>query len=304
MMRSSLLFAVVISGCNGDKDGPDTFSGGDDTSSVECTVEEGLDVYARWVEPVMTDAHPSSCNECHMAGVDLSMVVQDTPCQSMACMEEIGWVDFSNPETSQVLAFIAQDEDVSELVTDVTRQNEYDGFLEWIEWSAECHADVCGEITDPCETATEGNALPEETKTPLGTCTEEALVAEFDAKVYTWKNRCHTCHWVDGEARQNPEAEWDESPAFIDMDHLRGAARTMYNLIGRGNINLSDPAQSMLLTKPLQEDLIRSTSLGDVTGSYHGGGDKFKVTEGVFDQNQATLDDFADWVGTYVACLE
>ena len=64
------------------------------------------DLYERYIEQRMTDAHPSNCNACHLSGIDLEMYIQDTPCQSMACMNALEVVDFDDPEASEALGQI------------------------------------------------------------------------------------------------------------------------------------------------------------------------------------------------------
>lgn len=255
----------------------------------ECTLESAGEVYERYVEPVMSDAHPQSCNQCHLSGVDLTMYLQDTPCQTMACMVDIGLVDLADPEASRILEFIAMAEPESDLITEDVVQREYDGFLAWIEYSAQCHDDACGEIEDPCLSGTDDNTLPEGIQTPLGGCDETAIVDLFYNKIYHWSGRCLTCHYKGGEAAE----DYDTAPRFWDVhrdsetDSIAAAGRTMYNLIGLGDVDTDNPLQSLLLTKPLREEL---------GGVYHDGGPK------IHDLEEQTYIDFALWLETYATC--
>jgi hypothetical protein len=267
-----------------------------DTGPV-CSEDELGETYERYVEPVMTDAHPSSCNECHLAGVDLSMYVRGTPCQSMACMVAEGVVDLEDPAASQVLAFITQGEPASELIDDEVRQREYDGMMEWIEWAAVCQEDVCGTYDDPCQAGDGASPVPDDVASPLGVCSEDELTEVFEEKVWSWMGRCESCHWSGGAGR----ADNADAPAFVtsiaDDDWVAG---TMYSLIGIGAIDLDDPATSLLMTKPLEEGATVQTELGAVTGVFHGGGDKIHVEDG---EAEDTLYDFVDFVVQYAACM-
>lgn len=272
---------------------------GDDTGEPwpeECTEEEGLEIYARYIEPVVSDDHPSSCNQCHLSGVDLGMYVQDTPCQTMACMVELGAVDLDEPEASQVLEFILKADPASDLIDEDVIQREYDGFLEWIQWSATCHDRVCGAFDDPCETAGDGEELPEDVRTPLGECDEATLGALFQEKVWDHHGRCWACHALEGASHE----DWPAATTFYvwNGDAAESALMTMYNLIGIGAVDAAAPTQSPLVTKPLAEGYTAETPYGDVTGVYHGGGDKFE------DEADVTFQDHLDWLLYYAACLE
>ena len=268
----------------------------DDSGAPTCEDEAQGALYDRYIEPLVTDAHPASCNDCHLAGVDLSMWVRDTPCQSMACMVNLDLVSLSEPEASRVLEFITQGDPVSELITDEVRQREYDGFLEWITWSATCHEAVCPTYEDACATDGASTPLPEGVASPLGACDEDALTELFLDKVMAWEGRCASCHWTDGSGRgANPTA-----PVFFAQTSDGSWARgTMYSLIGLGAVDLERPEASELLTKPLAEGASVTTSIGTVVGIAHGGGDKIHVEDNEAEQ---TLYDFVDWIAYYADC--
>ena len=253
----------------------------DDPAVEEVCTEDGqTELYARYIEPLVTGGQPSSCNQCHLSGVDLSMYVQDTPCQSMACMVEQGMVDLEDPANSAVLAQILMADPESELIDGDVIQREYDGFLEWITWSAGCQDCVCGEIEDPCNTGT-SETPPTGVATPLGgSCTEDELAASFEVKVWPWRDRCSSCHTPEGsDQTEGAPAPWMASGADSDA-----ALYTMYTVIGGDYIDTASPADSLWLTKPLA---------GVVD---HGGGDKFHDTS-----DEAYID-FLGWIEEYSAC--
>lgn len=272
----------------------------DTGEAQECSTSDLSATWERYIAPLLTDAHPSSCNECHLAGVDLGMFIQDEPCASMACLVDVGWADLDDPESSRVLDFILQGEPASELITDDVIQREHDGFLEWILWASECQDEVCGTIDDPCDASTGESVLAPEVLTPLGQCDEEALVQSFSDKVFHWHGRCWSCHVDGGESRD----EWPGTMFFTWTDDPEQSARqTMYNLIGLGTIDVLDPPASTLLTKPLAEDLAVTTAAGTSVGIAHGGGDKFSLDEhGEF--TDQTYADFLAWILEYSACLD
>jgi len=262
---------------------PAPVDAGCDTPEIDlvCTDEEQDVLYERYIEPLVTGGQPSSCNQCHLSGVDLSMYVRDTPCDSMACLAEQGMVDLEEPANSEILAQILLADPASPLIDREVIQREYDGFLAWIEWSASCQDCVCGEIEDPCGGATT-TSPPTGVQTPLGgTCTEEELGASFEAKVWPWRDRCSSCHSPDGAGAD------DGAPAhWIVTGTDRDPLYTMYAVIGASYIAYATPPDSLLLTKPLA---------GIVD---HGGGDKLDNTS-----DPAYVDILA-WIEEYAACRE
>ena len=68
----------------------------------------------------------------------------------MACVVAQGFVDLESPKMSDVLAQILQAEPQSVLITSEVIEEDYQGFLEWIQFSVACHEEVCGELLDAC----------------------------------------------------------------------------------------------------------------------------------------------------------
>ena len=87
-------------------------------------------LYQRKIEPILRDDRPASCNQCHLPGIDLSLFVKDTPCQTMACMKQLGLVDFDEPEASSVLGWISRAMPESSLITEQVIDQEYQAMLE------------------------------------------------------------------------------------------------------------------------------------------------------------------------------
>jgi hypothetical protein len=293
----SILDADADGDADADADGDTDADGAED---MECTEDAELALYERYIEPLVTDAHPSNCNSCHLSGIDLQMYIQDTPCQSMACMEALEVVDFEDPEASEILSYITIGDPTSDLIDADVMDREYDAFLQWIEWGAECHDTVCGEITEPCSSGTDGTTIPDGVSTPLADCSEADLVDSFETLVQPWHGRCSSCHHVDGTERDHFS---EPIPAaffwFGSEDPTTNAMMTMYNMIGLEMVNLDDPTESTLLTKPLEAFTVQSIEgFGDVMGIDHGGGSKMTVEPAPED----AMLDFVNWIQYYVEC--
>lgn len=253
----------------------------------DCSSEEGLSLYLTRIEPLVNGSKPVSCNQCHLSGIDMGLYVQDTPCQTMACLVDAGEVDLTDPPASEILARILGESDpASALITSEVIAEEHDGVLEWITWSASCQSVVCPPYDAPCG---DGDIEPPEASftVPLGACDEDALAADFDARVFRWRGRCAHCH--------NTCKDGYPAPCWVDTDfdsedpvaQRVAAMHTMYNLIGIGAIDVAEPDQSLFILKPLDE------ASG---GVFHGGGKKMV---GPHDQ---AYQDFVLWAEGYATC--
>jgi hypothetical protein len=257
--------------------------------SLSCDPISGQDLFQRKIAPLLDEARPSSCNECHLTGLDLGSFVRETPCRTMACMAEQGLVDLAQPSDSLVLAWIARANPAdasSNLITQDVIDEEYEAMLDWIEYSARCGEEACEPIENPCGEDPswedcEVQVYPEPTTNfdDPGDCSDATLEAMFAAKVYTWRGRCFPCHFEDQEI---------EAPKWIKVGSCEvGASRTLHAILERGLVDPADPAQSLLLLKPLAED---------EGGVYHEGHEKIAHTQ------EPTYLDFLAWIERYSAC--
>lgn len=284
-------------------------SGGPPTS---CDEEELSNMYTQYVEPFVSGAVPQSCSQCHMTGIDMSLYAQDTPCATMACMVEMGAVDLEDPEGSQLLAQI-QLGDPNSSVFDVSE--EHAAMLEWIEWSAQCHGEVCADTETPA--CTSGTGASSTGVNPIGDCSEDDLLAVFWDTVIVDRGRCLTCHSQFGveqgtfgacqdvsdcEGPQLCEEGFCRAPGPWQAPHMfegvegtlewedpadrQLGLNTMYNMVALGHIDEQSPLDSLLLTKPLLEGFsptdvfgpgVETTGITSPTGMgiAHGGTSKF-----------------------------
>lgn len=258
-----------------------------------CTQDGERALYDKRIAPLLEEERPSSCNECHLSGVDLGLFVQGSPCQTMACMVHRGIVDLEQPEDSVVLGWIERADPASPLVTEAMIREEYEGMLEWIRFSAHCGELECEPMGDPedgpcgapatafdCDIPPPGEDAPQPFSDP-GDCSERTLEAMFAAKVYAWRGRCFPCHFADDSSEI-------EAPRWIQVGHCdTGSLGTMREVLARGLVDVDDPSQSLLVRKPLAE------SEGGVV---HGGHDKIASTQ------EAAYVDFLAWLERYAEC--
>lgn len=281
-VRGALCTWVLASGIACDE-APGSESGVGEDAFV-CTPGDSEDLYQKRIAPLLSEGRDSSCNECHLSGVDLTMFVRDDPCATMGCMVERGLVDLEDPESSTVLSWIARADPASELVTQEVIDEEYQGMLEWISYTARCGAEVCEPIENPCgdaptasacEVPVAGHDEPPRPWDDPGDCSDKTLESMFAAKVYEWRGRCFPCHFAD---------QGLDAPHWIEVGDCEiGSLQTMRNVIDRGLVDTQNPTNSLLLRKPL----------GQVE---HGGGAKFQ------DETEGTYVDFLAWLERYASC--
>jgi len=255
------------------------------SSDLPCESERALELYEKRIAPLMAEDRVDSCNKCHFAGVELRQYVRETPCATMACMQQLDVVDLEVPEDSKILSWIRRSEPDSELITDEVVAEEHAAFREWIDYHARCGDDVCGTIADACGEETALVEPEHSAETLLEGCDDAQITQAFADKIYVWNGRCAHCHSTSFDSV--PGAGSTLPQWMAPYDHPDAARRTMLNLLSIGAIDTESPAKSNLLMKPL------GVHYGGVE---HGGGDKF---DGIDDP---AYNDFLAWLEQYAAC--
>lgn len=256
-------------------------------SEVGCQVKPSQTFHDR-IEPLLSEDRVTSCNECHLSGVDLSAFARKTPCQTWACLVDQQLVDVASPEDSRILGWILRASPQSQLITSDVIQAEHDGFLEWIQANAACPTACAGvSCGSPDQGPTCDNGLNEPVPAlPDGEdtrgCSDVELEQAFYDDVYTSRGRCFPCHF-DTELMADKEA-----PRWISAvgNCQTGAAVTLKRVLGLGLIDTANPENSLLLRKPLSDT---------GGGVKHGGGAKFTAGDGSYAS-------FLRFIQHYAAC--
>ncbi len=252
-----------------------------------CGETSGRAIFEQRIQPVLQDDRPTSCNECHLSGVDLGLFARETPCETLACMRDLGLVDLRSPDRSLVLDWIDRASPSSPLITQEVIDEEYRGMREWIEYYADCGLSECSEVQcgegkEPfCEL--EDWPLGERgRRSDPGGCSDVALEQLFREAVYVARRRCYPCHSQDDEINFPRAGHWLVEEGTCEVASLR----TMHGLIERGLVNPTNPAQSLLLLKPLEET---------EGGIQHEGLDKFHPGD-------PNYEDMLYWLTRYGEC--
>ena len=239
-------------------------------SELACEVKPSKTFHDR-IEPLLSQERVTTCNQCHLSGVDLSAFARETPCKTWACLVGQNLVNVDSPKDSRILGWILRASPDSELITDEVIQAEHDGFLEWIEANVACPTACVGvECGEPGKgpTCSDGTVdMPPEVPTGVDErgCSDIELEQAFLDDVYAWRGRCYPCHF-DTELEADKDA-----PRWLSLvgNCQTGSAATLKRVLGLKLIDTDEPTASLLLQKPL-----------DVTGGgvEHGGGEKFDST--------------------------
>jgi hypothetical protein len=262
--------------------------GQDPEAPAACRDVSGTAIFERRIAPLLGDDRPKSCNACHLSGIDMTLFVRSTPCETMACLGELGLVDLEAPEASKVLGWIDRAKPLSPLIDEAVVQAEHDGFLEWIRHNAECGRFECAGVVcsarepEPfCDVAPEPFTAADPAL-DSGDCSDLALERLFRDTIYASRGRCYPCHFES-------EAAPPEAFHFIDQSGScdEASLETMHAVIDAGLVDVKEPLRSLLLLKPLAEG---------GGGVPHGGHEKF--TPG----GDPGYENFAYWLQRYAAC--
>jgi hypothetical protein len=255
-----------------------------------CGDTSGTEIFEQRIAPLLADDQPKSCNTCHLSGIDMSLFVRPTPCETMACLNDLGLVDFGEPKASRVLSWIERADPASPLITKRVIDAEYAGFLEWIEHYQtcgrfECAGVRCGDAgSDPfCDVEPEPLTATGP-QIDMGGCSDVEIERLFRDSVYASRGRCFPCHFNQEEYAAPGALRFVEQEGSCDTSSLT----TMHNIIEAGLVDVASPEKSLLILKPLSEE---------GGGVPHGGHAKFFPGDG-----DPGYENFLYWVTRYAEC--
>lgn len=253
-----------------------------------CSQDNSSALFAQRIAPLLADDRPSTCNECHLSGVDLSMFARSTPCETFACLREQGLVDVEDPQQSRVLSFIQQADPASPLITQEVIDEEYQAFLEWLDYNVACGSAACGNVScgtphqATCETAREPKVADVENATTPTGCSDKDIEQLFLDSVYSSRGRCSPCHFDNWDKNDVGSPPWIKTGGTCNQASLA----TLRQIERAGYIDVEHPRRSLLLLKPLSEKQ---------GGVVHGGGSKFH-------EGDSAYINFTRFVEHYATC--
>ena len=199
------------------------------------------EIFTRRILPLAKAEKPSSCAECHAAGVDLSQYIHADAASTFAALRSAGLVDAQQPEKSKLLEFIARAPDKPDPVLAKLRAEELSAFKQWITTAAK----------DPKLTAAITHAVPiGPTLSPevIRHARRDRILESFVENIWIERERCAGCHSPDKNKRLIEKH--GEHISWISPDDPAG---TLAILIDHGLIDTKEPDKSLILRKPLME---------------------------------------------------
>jgi len=230
-------------------------------------------VFDKRIKPIFNSPNPSSCVQCHLAGVDLKNYIRPSAKETFLSLRDQGLVDLDKPEKSRILDLIAmgKDEKGAKLIHQQNRTAEYEAFKVWIIASA---ADP--ELRNAQKVDGDKLAKPARPNEVIRHERMDRLLTSFENTVWAMRFRCMNCH-SEGSIEPKRLAEHGRK---LELFKAAGAEATLKALLESKVIDYKEPEKSLLLQKPLN-------------AVKHEGGVKFLAGDQGYKAFRAFLDDVA-----------
>jgi hypothetical protein len=203
------------------------------------------EVFESRILPIFKSPNPSSCVQCHLAGVDLKDYIRPSAEDTFRSLRDQGLIDLDSPERSKILTLIAMGntESKSPPVHVKNRKAEHEAFAVWIK---ACAGDEKMRSLPKLDPADLGKPkLPNEVIRHART---DQLLESFERTVWAMRFRCMNCHTEGTPQNDKNRKEFGDRVAWVKK---AGPAATMEYLIASKLIDPKDPEKSLLLQKPL-----------------------------------------------------
>jgi len=235
------------------------------------------EVFERRILPIFKSPNPSSCTECHLAGVDLKNYILPSHEKTFLSLRDQGLVDLDDPADSKILRLIAMGGGTNQgaaLISAKVREAELSAFSEWIKASSNDP-----KLRNAPKLAGNEIAKPARPNEVIRHARMDRVLASFEENVWSQRLRCSGCHSANGSENKKLVAEHGD-----DVTWMKDSAEvTMKYLLGSDNVNVEKPERSRLLLKPLNE-------------VKHGGGQKMLAGDMTYKAFRTFLEDYASTV--------
>lgn len=140
--------------------------------------------------PIFKSPNPSSCVECHLAGVDLKNYILPSHEKTFVSLRDLGLIDLARPEESKILKLISMGETPgAALIQSKVRKAEYEAFAVWIKTSA---ADP--KLREAPKLLPADLAQPKRPVEVIRHARTDQVLASFERNVWSQRFRCFACH--------------------------------------------------------------------------------------------------------------
>lgn len=244
-------------------------------TSVASADDAATRVFEQRLRPIFQSDKPSSCVQCHLAGVDLKSYIKPSSDDTFRSLRDQGLVDLDQPERSKILKLIHMkdtDNPGANLLHAKTRESEAAAFSEWLK---ACCRDP--KLRNAPKLAASELAKPARPDEVIRYDRTDRLLEAFEQNIWGQRHRCMGCHTEGSDQNRKLVKENGEQVSWMK----KSAAETMTYLIRKKNlIDIDDPEKSLLLLKPLKE-------------VDHGGGKKFLKGDLGYKGFRTWLEDYA-----------
>ncbi len=249
--------------------------------AVSAAEPTSAEVFERRILPIFKSPNPSSCTQCHLAGVDLKDYILPSHEKTFLSLRDQGLIDPDNPADSKILRLIAMGGtngvagEGAALIGAKVRAVELAAFADWIRASARDPKLQSAPRSAPGEFA-----RPPRPPEVIRHARTDRVLASFEEHVWSQRFRCSGCHHPSGGENRKLVAEHGEEVSWLKDT----AEETLRHLLTTDNIKPSQPERSRLLLKPLNE-------------IKHGGGQKMLTGDMTYKAFRSFLEDYARTVG-------
>ena len=235
---------------------------------------EGLspaELFNARIMPIFRSSDPSSCVQCHLSSVDLKNYILPSHDKTFLSLRDQGLINLETPKNSKILKLIQmgdKDQDSqARRIHEKTRLAEYNAFVSWVE---ACCND--SKLRNLPPLTTEERAAPASSNAVIRHARRSRVVDSFARNVWSQRMRCfpcHTPHEIDPSngrhqvAIKNMKKFEQQYPAEL-IERLRifreSPEATLQYLVDKSQstpegqtplLNLAEPADSLLLLKPM-----------------------------------------------------
>ncbi len=232
-----------------------------------------VEVFEKRIAPIFKSPNPSSCVQCHLAGVDLKDYILPDAEKTFRSLRDQGLIDLDAPEKSKIVKLIEMgtgDKKVNAVQAKM-RLAEREAFVAWI---AACAADP--QLKAAPKLDAQDRAGPGRPVEVIRHGRKDQMLDSFEKNVWAWRFRCMNCHTEGTPQNDKYRKEFGDRVAWVKKG---GAAATLDYLVASKLIDSAKPEQSLLLRKPL--------------GEKHEGGLKFVVGDEAYKGFRNWIEDVA-----------
>ncbi|WP_020471830.1 hypothetical protein [Zavarzinella formosa] len=211
--------------------------------AAEKTTPEAM--FEQRIMPIFKSPNPSSCVQCHLAGVDIKNYILPSAEKTFRSMRDQGLIDLKSPADSKILKLIemGQKDPKAPAIHANNRKAELEAFTAWIK---ACAADKT--LSESPKLAEAEQAKPPVPDAVIRHARKDRLLESFERNIWAMRFRCMNCHTEGTPANDKYRKQFGDRVAWVRKG---GSGETMNFLLESKLIDVKTPENSLLIQKPL-----------------------------------------------------